>query len=277
MVSKTLHLALFDTLRGLGNLRWIVVPVLLFCVGWVQLDYVEYDYVLQQSRQANIWDGPLSMMAGGNVVVFVFVLGFTLVAGDLYVRDLSLGTASMTLLRSSSRTLWWTAKILALGSLALAYSIIGFGAALGASATRLPISLQWSPASRVPWGNESALYPGAGTLPPPLFLLLVILYTGLALWAVGAVVLLVSVLCPRIVAPLAFGFIWVVGASWLVAPVYQRQGFGTLDPIFQVSYTVHFAASGFEAVPWSVSFVIVFGTLALALLLGAWWLRRADL
>lgn len=277
MARAMLRLALFDALRGVGNLRWIVVPVLLFCVGWVELDYVEYDYFAQRPREANVWDGPLSMMAAGNIVIFVFVLGFTLVVGDLYVRDLSTGTAPMTLLRSRSRTLWWTAKLAALGALALVYSAVGFIAALAASATRLPLSLQWSPASSVPWSSQSALYPGAETLAPPLFTLLVILYTGLALWAVGAVVLLVSLLYPRMIAPLGFGFAWIVGLSWLVAPISARQGPLTLDPVFQVSYAVHFSGPGFDAVPWSVSFAVIGGSLALSLLLGAWQLRRADL
>lgn len=277
MIRSLARLVLFDAIRGLGNLRWLVVPPILFVIGWLDVDYVQYDYQAQEPREVNIWDGPLSMMTYGGAVIFILVLGFVIVSGDLYVRDRASGTAAMSLVRSRSRMGWWAAKIGALGLLAFVYSAVFAASTLAASATRLPLALGPSPAAQVPWSDQSALYPRFEELPMPLFFLLVVLYTALALWAVGAVVVWVSALYPRVVTPLAFGFLWVVGISWIVAPVYQRQGFGKLDPVYQVSYAVHFGAPGLEATPWSTSCAVILGTLALVLLAGAWKLRRTDI
>lgn len=277
-MTAALRLTLFDALRALGAWRWLAVPPVFFVAGWLGADNAEYDYVEQEARQANLWDGPLTMMTDNSAVVFAFVLGFVIVTGDLYVRDRSSGVAAMTLLRTHSRGLWWAAKVLALGPLALVFSFAAFLSALAAGAVRLPLSLGWSPASRIPWGSESAIYPSPEALPAPLFFLLVALYTAPVLWVVGAVVLCASTLYPRLITPLAAGLAWALAGTPLVAPLYFRDGVGTLDPAYHLSYVIHFGNDrGFVATPWFVSFSVVTATLCAAFLVGAWWLRRVDL
>lgn len=218
------------------------------------------------------------MMTDPNTIAFAFVLGFVLVTGDLYVRDRSSGAAAMTLLRSRSRPGWWAAKVLALAPLALVFSILAFLSTLVAGAAKLPISSQWSQAALLSWNSSKALYPGAGTLPPPLFLLLVTLYTALALWAVGAVVLAISTLYPRLITPLVVGLAWALAGTSLLAPLVFREGVGRLDPVYQLTYVIHFSNPPyFIATPWSVSFTVIAITLLLALLAGSWMLRRANL
>lgn len=277
-MEATLRLALFDALRALGAWRWLAVPPVFFVAGWLGADNATYDYAAQRPRDANLWDGPLTMMTDNSAVVFAFVLGFVIVTGDLYVRDRSSGTAAMTLLRSRSRTGWWAAKIISLGPLALVFSLLAFLSALAASAVRLPVSLRWSPASQIPWNSESAIYPSFAASPAPLFLLLVALYTASVLWGIGTLVLCVSALYPRLITPLAAGLLWALAGTPLVAPLYFRKGVGTLDPAYHVSYVIHFGNDrGFAATPWSVSFAVIAATLVVVSVFGAWWLRRVDL
>ena len=277
MITGALRLAAFDVLRALGSWRWFLVPPVFFVAGWLGADNAAYNYATQTPRHANFWDASLTMMTDPSAIVFAFVLGFVIVAGDLYVRDRSSGTAAMTLLRSPSRAIWWAAKILALGPLALVFSILAFLSALAAGAVRLPVSWRWSPASRIPWDSGDAIYPSFGDLPAPLFLLLVALYTALVLWAVGAVVVAISALYPRLVTPLSVGLAWALVGTPLVAPLVFRRGVGILDPEYQLTYVVHFGSRGFAATPWPVSFVVIVAALVLALAVGVWRLRQADM
>lgn len=275
-LKQIARLAFFDVSRALGTIRWVAVPIVLFLVGTVGLDDATYDYAAQEPRDANFWDVPLSMMASAPLVVFVFVLGFVFVTGDLYVRDRDSGTAAMTLIRATSRASWWTAKLASLGVLSFVYSFVAFFSILALSAIHLPIELAPSPAAEIPWGDESSLYPRLEELPMPLLFLLVILYTAFALWGLGAVVLGASLLYPRMVTPLGVGLSWVL-FSWLVAPIYNRQWPGTLDPMYHVTYVIHFESPYFEPTPWSTSFIVIAATLASTLLLGAWRLRKTDI
>lgn len=267
----------FDVLCSLGSRRWLAVPPILFLAGWLAVDYVQYDFQSQRARITNVWDGPLSTMADASLVVFVFVLGFALVTGDLYVRSLSSGRAAMTLVRARTRDSWWAAKVGALGVLALVYSAVSFCSILTASAFRLPLSLEPSKASEAPWNSPESLYPRFVELPIPLFFIVVVLYTALALWAVGAIILWISVLYPRPVVPATAGLLWVILGSPLIAPLYQREGVGTLDPMYHVSYVIHFTTSSNQATPWVSSLILIAATLSLVLCAGAWKLRRTDM
>ena len=144
------------------------------------------------------------------------------------------------------------------------------------SAINLPFSLEASPAAEVPWGSEGALYPRFKILPVPLFLLLIVFYTAIALWAVGTVVLGISLLLPKPVVPLATGLLWVMFA-WILWPLGTRRGLGTLDPMYQVTYVFHFGTDVLDGLPWTTSFAVVATTLILVLTLGAWRLSQVDM
>jgi hypothetical protein len=277
-VAGIVRLAAFDAVRALGAWRWLVVPPVFFVAGWLGADNAQYDYATQRARDANLWDAPLTMMTDPTLVAFAFLLGFAIVAGDLYVRDHASGTAAMTLVRSRSRSGWWAAKVFTLAPLALAFSLLALLSALAAAAVRLPLSPGWSPTSRIPWGSQSGLYPSIQSLPPALFLLLVALYTALVLWAVGALVLAASALYPRLITPLAVALVWALAGTGLVSSLATREGLGRLDPAYHLSYVVHFGNDqGFTGTPWSASLAVVLAALALAVLVGAWSLHRTDI
>lgn len=269
-VAEVLRLCAFDTGRALGTWRWLAVPPVFFVAGWLGADNAQYDFVTQSVREANLWDGPLMMMTDPTLSAFAFLLGFAIVAGDLYVRDRASGTASMTLVRSQSRGTWWAAKIFALAPLALVFSLLALLSASVASAVQLPLSLDWSPASH-------NLYPSIQSLPPPLFVLLVALYTAFVIWAIGALVLTASALYPRLATPLVVALAWSFAGTGLVSSLASREGLGRLDPAYHISYVVHFGHDqGFTAIHWSVSLTVVLGAIVLALLVGALSLRSTD-
>lgn len=103
------------------------------------------------------------------------------------------------------------------------------------------------------------------------------LYTAFVLWAVGAVIIAVSTLYPRLVTTLLMGLLWSLTATRLA----YREGVGKQNPAYQLSYVIHFSSSQhFVGTPWSVSFVVVSVVLLFALFAlfaGAWRLRRVDL
>lgn len=276
-MATILRLILFDVLRVFGSWRWLAVPPVFFVAGWLGAENAAYDYETQRPRNANFWDGPFTMMMDPSAILFAFLLGFTLVSGDLYVRDRISGSAAMTLTRSRSRYSWWTAKVLALGPIALAFSTLAFLSALVASAFQLPVSMIRSQAAQVAWNGSGAIYPSFETLPMPLLLLLVTLYTAFALWAVGAVVLCVSALYPRTVTPLAMGLAWTLAGTPLIAPLAFREGVGTLDPAYQISYVVHFLNGSFSAASYILSSAVILCTLALTLIIGGWRSSRTDM
>lgn len=276
-MAQGLRLLPVEVARAAGSWRWLAVPPVFFGAGWLGSENAAFNYAAQQPRQANLWDAPLIMMTNNSVLIFACTLGFVLVVGDLYVRDRSSGAAAMTLVRTRSRASWWAAKVGALGPAALAFSALAFLSALAAGAIRLPLAGGWSPAARIPWGNPAAIYPSFGYLPPPVFLLLVVAYTALALWAIGAVVLAVSTFYPHMVTPLAAGLAWTITGSSLVAPLYLRTGAGTLDPQFRLNYAIHFATDGGSmAMPWLISLAVGGASLLVATLGGVWRLRRTD-
>lgn len=279
-MNRVLRVALFDAFHALGTWRWLAVPPVFVVGGWLGADHARFvmEVLPFTPGKPNFWYGALILPTNKYALIFPFVLGFALVTGDLYVRDRSSGAATMTLLRSRSRGVWWAAKVCALGPLALVFSLFAFFSALVASAVQLPISLAWSPASRISWNNESAMYPSYETLPAPVFYLLVVLYTAFVLWSIGAVVLGVSAFYPQMLTPLAAGLVWALAGTPLIAPIVFREGLGTLDPAYNLSYVVHFGTDrGLTATPWFVSFLVVYGTLALVLVAGSLWLRRVDL
>ncbi|NHD15675.1 MULTISPECIES: hypothetical protein [unclassified Actinopolyspora] len=204
------------------------------------------------------------------LVLFVFVLGFVFLTGDLYVRDRTLGVASMTVLRAPSRGHWWSAKICALGVLSVVYSslvlvvmlLLG-GMQLGWSTTASPTALR------------GELYYRWAELPIPVFVLVIMLYAALALWAIGAVVMLVSTVVPHPLTPAMAGLVWVL-LGGVLAPLGSRTGWTRLDPLYQIFYSSHFGPDHFT-LSWMSSFTVILTTLLAAAALGVWRLRHAEL
>lgn len=272
------RLAYFDIFRAIGTWRWLVVPPVFVLGGWSGADHAQFvTRVLNHSPgTSNFWDGALILPTSKYALVLGFVLGFVLVTGDLYVRDRQEGTASLTLLRSRSRTGWWGSKVLSLAPLALIYSTLAYLSALAGSALLLPVALGTSRAAEIPWSGGSGLYPRFEWMPISLFFLFVVLYTALALWALGSVVLAVSALYPRLIVPLVAGLAWVYVGVQLREPLSYGQGL-SLNPVYHAAYVVNFSGSGRPVfIPWLYSVSVLGGTLFLAFVVGALWIRRID-
>ena len=276
--GRVWRVAFFDTFRALGTWRWLAVPPVFVIGGWFGADHAEFvTTILNHSPgMSNFWDGSLILPTSKYALVFGFILGFVLVTGDLYVRDRQDGTATLTLLRSRSRTGWWTSKVLSLALPALLYSTLAYLFASVGSALRLPVALGSSRASALPWDGGMGLYPRFEWMSMPLFFLFVVLYTALALWSLGSVVLAVSALYPRLVVPLAAGLGLVYVGVQLREPLSYDQGL-SLNPVYHASYVVNFGRSGrLNFMPWLYSAAVLGGMLFLAFMVGALWVRRID-
>lgn len=279
MTNRVLRVALFDTFRALGTWRWFAVPPVFVIGGWLGADHARFvmEVLPFTPGKPNFWDGALILPTNKYALIFPFVLGFVLVTGDLYVRDLDQGTATLTVPRSRSRMGWWTSKVLSLAPLALLYSVLAYLSALVGSALILPLAAGSSQAADIPWGVDVALYPRLEGVPITVFLLLVVLYTAFALWAIGSLVLASSTFHPHSLVPLGAGLAWVFVGLKLEEPLLY-QGEFVLNPIYHVTYVSHFETGGvFGVVPWIYAAVALGGTLLLALVTGGLRIRRVDL
>lgn len=273
-----LRVARFDAFQALGTWRWLAVPPVFLLGGWLGAGHAEYvmEVLARTQREPNFWDGALILPTNKYALVFPFVFGFLLVTGDLFVRDQQDGTATLTLLRSRSRVGWWAGKVLALAPPALLYSTLAYLFALVGSAILLPVEPGASRAAEIPWGAEVALYPRFEFMPTPLFFVLVVLYTALALWVVGTFVLAASALYPRLAVPLVVALGWVLAGIQLEEPFLYKPG--VVNPIYHATYVSNFdAGGGVSVAPWLYAGASLGGTLLIALAAGAWRLRHAEI
>lgn len=267
----------FETLRALGRKRWLFVVAIFFALGWIESDSVRFSYS-GDTLESNMWDLPLTLASNQPVLLFFFAFGFAMVAADSYVADTAAGTATTTLLRSKSRSSWWSAKVVSLGPLALVFSCLALISILAAALLTLPVAAGPSPAALTPYNSPGALYPWFRSIPIPVFLLLVILYMAVVLWAVGAVVLTVSAFLPSPVAPLVVSLVWIAGLSWLLSP--SGGGFGVAafaNPVSHLSYAIHFGGPRVSGVPWWTSLFISASYVGASVVLGSVRLKRVDL
>lgn len=282
--NPVFRVAYFDVFRALGTWRWLVVPPVFVLGGWYGADHAEYsaDLLARLGQntvlmEPNFWDGALLLPTNKIALVIPFLLGFLLVTGDLYVRNLSGGTASLTVLRSRSRAAWWTSKVVSLAPPALLYSVLAFSCALVGSAFRLPVSFESSRAASIPWGTDGALYPRFDWMPMPLFFTFVVLYTAIGLWVLASLALSASVLYPRAVVPLLAALALVVVGFQLEEPFFYDPHDVPLNPIYYLTYVGHFGAGeSFDVTPWLRAAAVLGGTLLFALSVGALRLRWTD-
>ncbi len=267
----------FEVLRALGRKRWLFVVAVFFALGWIETDSVRFS-LRGERLESNMWDLPLSLASNQAVLLFFFAFGFALVAADSYVADITAGTATTTLLRSGSRASWWSAKVVSLGPLALVFSCLALFSILAAALLTLPAAAGPSQVALTPYSSSDALYPWFRSIPIPVFLLLVILYMAVVLWAVGAVVLTVSAFFPSPVAPLVVSLVWIAGLSWLLSPLGGGVGAAAfVNPTSHLSYAIHFGGSRASAIPWWISLCVSAGYIGASVILGSARLKKADL
>jgi len=272
-MGEFVRIVRYDALCGLASWRWLAVPAVFALACWN-----EVSSLLAQKGRApvNAWDGPLSMLQDQPLVIFVLGLGFLVVAGDRYSQDRSRGTVALTIIRTRSRTAWWLGRVASAGVLALAFSALGLGSALLTSAIRLPLELGPSVAAQVPSDMKGALYPSFDGLPMPVFFGFVVLYTALALWPLGALILAASVLRPAPYVPIGIAMLWVLLEA-VALPSLALRGGGSADPFYHLFFAIHFQTpSGADPASWPWSALVISAALGLAGAVGALTLRRSD-
>ncbi len=265
------RLVRYDALSGLSGWRWAAVPVVFALACWDEVSSLRNG----GRPPLNLWDGPLSMLLNGPVVIWVLALGFMVLVGDRYSQDRSRGTVALTLIRSRSRTWWWLARVASIGVLALAFSALGLGVALVVSAVRLPLELHPSAAAQVAWPAQDAVYPRFDGLPMPAFFAFVVLYSAVALWALGALVLAASALNPRPYIPAGAAILWTLVEAFALPDLALRDA-DSLDPFYHLLYAVHFMTRGSEGASWGLSALVITAALACAGAIGALKLRGSD-
>jgi len=267
------RLVRYDTLTGLSGWRWAAVPVVFVLAGWNEISWLQANV----RAPLNLWDGPLSMLLNGTVVIWVLALGFMLLVGDRYSQDRSRGTVALTLIRTRSRTSWWLARVTSIGILALAFSALGLSAALVVSAVRLPLELDPSAAAQGAWQAREAPYPRFEGLPMPAFFGFVVLYTAVALWPLGALVVTASVLSPQLYIPLGAAVLWTLVEAVALPGLILRDS-DSADPFYHLLYAAHFTTpGGREGASWVWSACVISTALACAGAIGALKLRRSDM
>lgn len=266
----------FDIVSGLASWRWLAVPPVFGLACWSQISEDLAGSDGRRGAAMNVWDGPLSMLLDTTVITFVLALGFLVIVGDRYLQDRSRGTVALTVIRARSRTAWWLARLTSIGVLALVFSAIGLTSALVVSAIRLPLELEPSASAQLAWGMPDALYPRFSGLPMPVFFAFVTVYTGIALWSLGALVLAASVLRPQLYVPAGITIVWVLLEA-LALPSLASRGGGSADPFFHLAFAAHFASGGAPPASWAWSAVVICAAVACAGVVGAMKLRRSDI
>lgn len=277
-----LRLARHDAVRGLSSRRWLLVPLVFLVAGWISLDAVVYDVTTRSNREVNVWDGPLSFVTSQQLLLFVCLIGFIFVVGDLTLNQLQDGTSSYTALRVPSRFTWWAAKVVAVGLLALVYAAVGVVTVLLVSAIQLPVAWAPSPMAQAPFDGASSLYPLVDNLPMPVLLTAVTVHVAIGLWVCGTVAITASLVWTRSAVPFSVGVLvavvswqlWVVGAGW--------DGIGVALPDAGLNYAVHFPMYFEGAVtrtprPAWMTIASIATWLVASLIGGAWRLRRMPL
>lgn len=277
-----LRLARYDGLRALNTRRWLLVPVVFFVAGWVSLDEVTWDFTTQSERHVNIWDGPLSFLSSWQMLLFVCLIGFLVLVGDLALTQLEDGTSSVTAMRVPSRLSWWAAKLVAVGLLSALYTATLTTTVLLVSAIHLPWSLAPSPMATSPFDARTSLYPIIEGVPMPAMLIGAVAYLTMGLWVCGAITVTISLLWPRHAVPFIVGVVLAIAGSQLSNFGLDWDGIGVASPHAVLNYAVHFPLH-FEGeviraprAPW-ITATAAAAWLSVAFLTGAWRLRRLPL
>jgi hypothetical protein len=271
------RLMVYDALRSLASPRWLLAVPALALAAWLSADDLEYDIVANRAFHATIWDAPPNLLVQ-SLYILVIALGFIFLVGDLFLRDHTEGGVGLTLPRVGDRRRWWTAKICAIGLLALVYTALLFTVVLATGALKgLPWSLHVSEVARLPVGGVGPYYPRPDGMLPAVLDLLLIPYVACGLWALGAVALTCSVLWPKPFVPFALPVAWLIADEVRAPLTDSRSGLGVIDPLYQLSYGVHFDTRVVEGLPWSVSAGVLAATVAACIGVGAVAFKRAEL
>jgi len=274
-LSPLWHLIMYDVRHSMAGWRWWILLPVYGALGMLYAGMIRFDYVRQQPRNVNIWDVPPAIVSNPWINVWLVATGFVLLIGDGYVRDRDQNILALTLIRMPSRLIWWSAKLGAVGLLAVYYVTVVFGAILIGSAFSVPIESSDSPQSLIPTTGTDGWYFRLMSVPMPLFVILVGLYTAIALWVVGSIALVSSVLTKHMLVPLVLVITWGISSLLLWARLLRQLPFGELLSLpYFITYAKHF--SPHERIPVSLFAVVSLGMLGIILVVGTWRLQKSD-
>lgn len=275
-LSTIMRLVRFDVLRSLGSWRWLLVLPIYGLVGSFYGSLLKFDFTKQQPRSINLWDVPPVVVSDPFMTVWFVALGFALLIGDSFVRDYTQNTLALTLSRITSRTAWWTAKMISISVLALCYVVLMFGSILIGSLFSVPFAPHDSPSSLIPTTGSDGWYYRLMDVPMPLFVLLVGAYVAFALWIIGAVVVGSSLMSQRSFIPFAVMLVWALVGRALRPLVLSAFPYGRLlDVSYFISYAKHLTP--YEHTPFPVFLLVALSALVVITVVGAWQLHRIDI
>jgi hypothetical protein len=253
--------------------RWLCAPPVFLLAGWLRVSDIDFDLVSQLPRTINIWDIPPSMLVTRIYLSWLVVLGFIILVGDIYLQERELNIVPLMLSRLHSRTQWWLARIATLGVLAFCFVILAFVCSLLGSALRAPVSLQDSPASLIPPGSATPnpAFQRWYTIPMPIFVIIVGLYTAFGLWIIAAFIMTLSLIWSQVYVPVGFALSWIILSSYIAnTPILEQ-----FDIAYIVSYEKFFSPrlplSSLTFTILSIVFFVGF------IYFGAWRAQRIDM
>lgn len=282
MMGRILRLVLLDLLRQLGQGRWKAAFPVFIMIGFSWTPGVQFDYENQQSRIINMLDVPAAVLSNPFSLSWMYLVGFTLLIGDSFVREREEGTLLGIVVRAPSRASWWLAKILALFGLSLLFvmgSLVGM--LIGACLHGAALSLSDSPTAVMLATQRfsSLLYFRPDGFPMWLFLLGLGLYTGFALWILAAFVVSTSLFWARSYVPLivACGLTG-MGIFSSQSLIGQSLFFSMIDTSYFLSSAKHFEQAIFPRLMSLPQFLAISVLILLSILgIGIWRVKRLDL
>jgi hypothetical protein len=256
---------------GLVAWRWILLVLVFAVTALVVQDTLAFHFAEDKvGRRVDAWDLFPTMLFHTFSLHFLFGFGFLLLIGDSFLREREEGTAALIAVRVPSRALYWFGKMGAVGVIAVLFVVLGLATSLLVGFAFVPPSSAWPALGRPSLAN---MYPPLD-LSLPVYNLLLAAYTASALWVIGCITLLLSMLVRHKVVLLATIALWTV----LSLPFFQFYHSGWLIRLLQLGYFIS-SRKHYDDAPMSLATFFTAGAAVLVVtaVAGAWRLQKEEL
>jgi hypothetical protein len=221
-------------------------------------------------RKVDAWDLFPGLFVVVHSLYFVVAFGFLLFIVDTYHRERDQGTATLSISRIPSRSLYWLGTMGAVGATAVAFVGLAWVVTLLVGLVIAPPASAWP---LLPRESVPVMYP-PDAMPLLVSDLLLMAYSAFSLWVVGCAVVLLSLFVRRKAVMLGVIFLWVLtGFS-----TFDMHGVPRYLHIINVGHYIGIYKHRLED-PYPAP--LFFGVSGLALVLmavvGSWRLRREEL